>query len=124
MAGFDTVAPEALDLKSIMAKANHLGGKLADVALGELRRQLTYKAQDRVTTLVVVGRFYPSSKTCSQCGTVRAKLSLYARVFECYTCGLVLDRDVNAARGFGFLWSSVHRLGAPLRAESDHYPGQ
>jgi putative transposase len=47
--------------------------------------------------LVAADRFYPSSKTCSDCGTVKAKLSLSERVFGCQACGLVIDRDLNAA---------------------------
>jgi len=47
--------------------------------------------------LVLAGRFYPSSKTCSGCGAVKAKLALSERTYRCDVCGLVLDRDVNAA---------------------------
>ena len=47
--------------------------------------------------LRVVDRWYPSSKTCSNCGTVKAKLSLSERVFNCDSCGLTMDRDLNAA---------------------------
>ncbi|MEU1214449.1 zinc ribbon domain-containing protein [Streptomyces sp. NPDC005790] len=48
------------------------------------------------TRLIVADRWFPSSKTCSRCGAVKAKLPLSVRVFECDTCGLVLDRDANA----------------------------
>jgi putative transposase len=47
--------------------------------------------------LVAVDRFYPSSKTCSSCGSVKAKLDRSAIVFDCEHCGIVIDRDVNAA---------------------------
>jgi putative transposase len=47
--------------------------------------------------LVAADRFYPSSKTCSECGAARAKLGLSERVFTCDACGLALDRDLNAA---------------------------
>jgi putative transposase len=46
---------------------------------------------------VIADRWYPSSKTCSGCGTVKADLTLADRVYKCEGCGLVLDRDVNAA---------------------------
>jgi putative transposase len=46
----------------------------------------------------VADRFFPSSKTCSACGMVKAKLSLTERVFTCERCGLAIDRDVNAAK--------------------------
>ena len=65
--------------------------------LGELGRQLTYKAAWYGTELVLVERFYPSSKTCSRCGSVKEQLSLSPRVYACEHCGLELDRDVNAA---------------------------
>ena len=100
---FDAVAIEDLNLAAMGTKKRRLGRSVADASLGELRRQLTYKCTDRDTTLVVVDRFYPSSKTCSYCAqagveVVRAKLPLSARDFECDTCGASLDRDVNAAR--------------------------
>jgi putative transposase len=61
-----------------------------------LRRALTYKAAWYGLQLVQADRWFPSSKTCSGCGTVKADLTLADRVFAC-ACGLVLDRDVNAA---------------------------
>ena len=65
--------------------------------MGELVRQLDYKTSDRGGMLVKVGRYYPSSQTCSGCGA-RTKLALWQRVYDCDHCGLTLDRDVNAAR--------------------------
>ena len=53
--------------------------------------------------LVAAGRFYPSSKTCSSCGAVRAKLGLSERTYRCTVCGVVLDRDHNAARNLAAL---------------------
>jgi putative transposase len=100
---FDAVAIEDLNLPGMGNKKGHLGRSVADASLGELRRQLAYKCSERDATLVVVDRFYPSSKTCSQCAeggveAVRAKLPLSSRVFECERCAMSLDRDVNAAR--------------------------
>jgi putative transposase len=74
-----------------------LNRALLDVAPDELRRQLGYKTVWYGSALVVADRWYPSSKTCSRCKTVKAKLSLAERVFGCEHCGLVLDRDLNAA---------------------------
>jgi len=98
--GFDVIAIEDLNLTGMGNRKRHLGRALADASLGELRRQLTYKAADHGTTLVVVDRFYPSSKTCSRCGLVKAKLALWERTFICddTDCATSLDRDVNAAR--------------------------
>ena len=94
---FDVIAIEDLNVAGMANAKRHLGRALADVSLAVLRRQLTYKSPDRGTTLVVVDRFYPSTKTCSSCGAVRAKLPLAVRVFECSICGMSLDRDINAA---------------------------
>ncbi|MDQ3107148.1 MAG: zinc ribbon domain-containing protein [Actinomycetota bacterium] len=93
------VAIEDLNVAGMTNRKRRLGRVLADASLGELRRQLTYKTADRGTTLVAVGRFYPSSKTCSTCGLAKAKLALSERTFVCDGgCGMSLDRDVNAAR--------------------------
>ena len=78
--------------------ARRLARRIADAGFGELRRQLAYKTAWNGGQLVVADRWYPSSKTCSACGSVKAKLALSARTYTCTTCGLVLDRDVNAAR--------------------------
>lgn len=96
--GFDTVAVEDLNIAGMAHRKRRLGRALADAGLGEIRRQLAYKMSDRDKQLVVVGRFYPSSKTCSTCGAVKAKLPLHVRAYDCDHCGMSLDRDVNAAR--------------------------
>lgn len=96
--GFDVVAVEDLNLAGMANRKRHLGRRLADVGLGELRRQFAYKTADHGHQLVAIGRFYPSSKTCSSCGAVKAKLPLWERIFTCDTCGTTCDRDVNAAR--------------------------
>jgi putative transposase len=95
---FDVVAVEDLNVKGMANKKRHLGRRLADASLGEVRRQLNYKATDHGHRLVAVDRYYPSSKTCSACGTAKATLPLSERVFRCDHCGYVADRDVNAAR--------------------------
>ena len=74
-----------------------LSRSLADASFGELRRLLTYKCRWYGSELVVADRFFPSSKTCSRCGTVRSQLGLGDRVFTCPACGLRIDRDLNAA---------------------------
>src|SRR5947207_3067383 len=91
-----------------------LGRRLADASLGELRRQLTYKTADRGHRLLAVGRFFPSSKTCSACGAAKATLPLDERTFRCEHCGHVADRDVNAAR-------NIAREAARLLAANDHH---
>lgn len=80
-----------------MLKNHHLAQAIGDAGFGEFRRQLTYKAAWYGSRVVIVSRWEPSSKTCSGCGAVKAKLALAARVYRCARCGLVLDRDLNAA---------------------------
>jgi putative transposase len=80
-----------------MLKNHHLAQAISDVGWGAFRRQLTYKAAWYGCRVVVASRWEPSSKTCSSCAWVDANLTLADRVFHCEACGLVLDRDVNAA---------------------------
>ncbi|MFN6548579.1 RNA-guided endonuclease InsQ/TnpB family protein [Mycolicibacterium nivoides] len=81
--------------RNVKAKAG-LNRAILDAAPGEFRRQLAYKTGWYGSTLVLINRFYPSSRTCSACGA-RAKLTLADRVYRCAACGLTADRDVNAA---------------------------
>ena len=80
-----------------MVKNHHLAKAIMDASFGEFRRQLEYKTASTGARLHVVDRWYPSSKTCSKCGRVKAKLPLSERVYRCDGCGLVMDRDLNAA---------------------------
>jgi putative transposase len=81
-----------------MLKNRRLSRAIADVGLSEFRRQLTYKLEAAGIPLKVVSRWYPSSKTCSACGWIDEDQTLSDRTFVCEHCGLVLDRDANAAR--------------------------
>ncbi len=93
---YDVIVVEDLNVKGMLQ--NHsLAKHISDAAWGEFVRQLEYKTTWYGSTLVKAGRFYASSKTCSQCGKVKATLSLDERVFHCEACGLAIDRDVNAA---------------------------
>ena len=80
-----------------MVRNHRLAKAIMDASFGEFRRQLEYKTARTGAALRVIDRWYPSSKTCSVCGTVKAKLSLSERVYRCDGCGLVMDRDLNAA---------------------------
>jgi putative transposase len=100
---FETVVLEDLYVADMVKRPKKnttkaLSRSILDAGWSELRRQLTYKTEDRGHRVVVVDRFYPSSKLCSHCGETKAKLALSDRVFECSNCGISLDRDVNAAR--------------------------
>lgn len=94
---FETVVLEDLNVAGMTRSNRTLARRLHDTGLFELRRQLTYKCEARTANLVVVDRFFASSKTCSSCGVVKATLPRFERVFHCEACGLVLDRDRNAA---------------------------
>ena len=95
-----------------MAKSRSLARSLSDAALGEFRRQLEYKTARSGAALRVVDRWYPSSKTCSNCGVVKDKLSLSERVFNCDACGLSIDRDLNAAINIQVAGSAPETLNA------------
>jgi putative transposase len=86
-----------------MLKNRKLARAIADVGLSEFRRHLTYKAEQAGVQVHVVSRWEPSSKTCSGCGWYHADLQLADRVFLCQECGLVIDRDLNAARNLELL---------------------
>lgn len=78
-----------------MLKNHCLARSIADAGFGEFRRQLDYKAAMTGARVEVVGRFFPSSKTCSLCGTIHT-MTLSTRRMQC-ACGLDIDRDLNAA---------------------------
>jgi len=86
-----------------LVQNRRLARAIADQGWGEFHRQLGYKTGWYGSRLVVAPRFFPSSKRCSGCGKVRAVLPLEVRVFCCQACGLVLDRDLNAARNLAQL---------------------
>jgi putative transposase len=88
-----TIALETLNVVG-MLQNRKLARAIADAAFSEMVRQLGYKAQQ----VVRVAPFYPSSKTCHTCGAVNHDLTLADRVWACPACGIILDRDVNAAR--------------------------
>jgi putative transposase len=80
-----------------MLKHHHLAQAVADVGFAEFRRQLEYKAAWYGCQVIVADRWFASSRTCSCCGWVDEKLTLSDRTFRCPQCGLVIDRDLNAA---------------------------
>lgn len=95
-----------------MVKNHHLAKSIMDAAFGEFRRQLEYKTARTGARLHIVDRWYRSSKTCSGCGSVKAKLSLSERTYRCDSCGLVLDRDLNAAINICVAGSAPETLNA------------
>ncbi len=93
--GYTTVVVEDLNAAG-MLRNRRLARVVSDASFGRLRRQLEYKAAWYGTELVVADRWFPSSKTCSGCGAVKADLALSDRTYTCEACGLAIDRDVNA----------------------------
>ncbi|WP_229491826.1 transposase [Massilia sp. HP4] len=93
---FHIIGIEDLNVKGMLGN-RRLARSIADMGFGELRRQLEYKAEWRGGQVVVVDRWYPSSKTCSCCGHRLDTLDLQVRQWRCPHCGALHDRDVNAA---------------------------
>ncbi len=90
------VVIEDLNVSGMMA--NHKRAKaIQDMGLYEFRRQLDYKTKLYGSELAIVDRWFPSSKTCSCCGTKKDTLSLSEQVFECERCGFQIDRCVQVA---------------------------
>jgi putative transposase len=93
----DTIVIEDLNISN-MVRNRRLARAISDCGWGEFRRQLEYKCQRYGRRLVVIDRWYPSSKTCSACGHRLAELSLSVRRWTCPACGARHDRDFNAAK--------------------------
>ncbi len=99
-----------------MLKNRKLARSIADASWSEFFRQLAYKAKWYGRQLVAVDRFFPSSKTCSECGVVLKKLPLSERSWTCM-CGVKHDRDLNAAK-------NIRTAGLAVLAENaDAYGG-
>ena len=92
---------EDLNVKG-MLKNKHLAKHIQNAMFYEFRRQLEYKCLQCGIYLVVADRFYPSSKTCSYCGSIKSDLKLKERVYKCDSCGLEKDRDLNAAENLAY----------------------
>jgi putative transposase len=116
-ATYGTVVVEHLNVAG-MLRNRRLARRLADAGFGELRRQLTYKCAWAGGRLIEADTFYPSSKICSGCGHVRAKLPPSERTYRCECCGLVVDRDLNAARNLASLVDALASVNAPAVAGS------
>jgi putative transposase len=95
-AEFGTIVIEDLHVAG-MVRSRRLARRVADASFGEFRRQVEYKAAWRGGRVIVADRWFASSKTCSGCGAVKAKLLLSERTYCCAACGLVTGRDANAA---------------------------
>jgi len=94
---YDLIAIEDLAVSN-MVRNRRLARAISDCGWGEFRRQLEYKCQRVGRQLVVIDRWYPSSKKCSACGYVLAELPLNVRTWRCPSCRVLHDRDLNAAK--------------------------
>lgn len=103
------IAVEDLNVEG-MKRNRHLAKAVSDTAMAEASRQLEYKCAWGGRPFVKVGRFYPSSKTCSVCGHVLSELPLSVREWRCPECGAHHDRDLNAA-------ANIAREGARILRE-------
>jgi putative transposase len=90
------IVMEDLNVSGMMANG-HLSRAIADLGMYELRRQVTYKAAWNGSVVLLADRWEPSSKTCSGCGAIKPDLTLANREYVCPACGLIIDRDLNAA---------------------------
>jgi len=92
----NSIAIENLNVKGMM-KNHCLAKSISDTSWGEFVRQLTYKAKWYGKNLLIIGRFEPSSKMCSNCGCINQELKLSDRNWTCKECKTKHDRDINAA---------------------------
>lgn len=94
---YDVIVIEDLNVRG-MLKNPKLSKSISDIGFGEIKRQLTYKALWQNKELIVADRFYASSKICSCCGHKKEFLKLSERIYKCESCGIEIDRDLNAAK--------------------------
>ncbi|MEO3828457.1 RNA-guided endonuclease TnpB family protein [Actinomadura sp. B10D3] len=112
-----TVVIEDLNVRN-MAQNHSLARAISDAAWRQLRTMLEYKADWYGRELVVIDRWFPSSKTCSLCGATTEKLPLNTREWKC-SCGARHDRDVNAARNILAAGLAVSACGAVVRPQRE-----
>jgi putative transposase len=104
----DRLVLEDLNIVGMLGN-RRLARSISHAAWGELARQITYKQHWRSGQIMVADRWFASSKTCSSCGHRKGDLKLSDRTYTCGHCGLVLDRDLNAAVNLA-AWAEDHTL--------------
>jgi putative transposase len=117
----DMIVIEDLNVAG-MVRNRYLARAISGCGWGEFRRQLAYKCQRYGRRLVVIDRWYPSSKTCSACGHLLGELRFGTRHWTCPSCGARHDRDINAAKNILAAGRAVAR-GSPgdaCRADVRH----
>lgn len=96
VSNYDKIVIEDLSVTR-MLQNHRLAKSIVDASFSEFRRQLEYKCLWYGKELIVIDRFFPSSKTCSKCGSIKENLTLTDREYSCIECGLTIDRDLNAS---------------------------
>jgi putative transposase len=119
--GHDVIVIEDLHVAG-MLRNKRLARHIAEAGWAEIRRQLSYKTHWGGVRLIMAGRWFASSKICSGCGAAKAKLGLSERRYTCTACGVVLDRDHNAARNLAALAADTGELRRELPDGSDVRP--
>ena len=109
-----TIVIEDLAVRN-MVKNRSLARAISDASWSELRRMLEYKADWYGREVIAIDRWYPSSKTCSDCGHLLRSLPLNVREWVCAECGTVHDRDVNAAKNVLAVGLAVNARGDGVR---------
>jgi putative transposase len=92
-----SIVIEDLNVSGLM-KNHKLAKSISDCSWSEFVRQLEYKSEWYGVNLIKIGRFEPSSKLCSNCGTINTNLTLKDRTWTCTNCSTEHDRDINAAK--------------------------
>jgi putative transposase len=98
---------EDLNILGMMANRS-LARAVADAAMGQLLQFLKTKVANAGGELLIASRWFPSTKRCSCCGHVKKRMPLKHRTYQCLACGLVIDRDLNAA--LNLLWFATEQL--------------
>ncbi|MGW4021106.1 RNA-guided endonuclease InsQ/TnpB family protein [Streptomyces sp. NPDC005009] len=111
-----TLVIEDLTVRT-MVRNRSLARAISDAAWSEFRSLLEYKAAWYGREVIAVDRFFPSSRLCSTCGTLRKQMRLGVRTWTCESCGAVHDRDVNAARNLLAAGLAVSVCGAGVRPQ-------
>ena len=117
---YETVVIEDLNVQAMMTRGGAhkrgLNRAIAQASFADVRRRITYKTRWNGGRTVIADRWFPSSKTCSECGEVKSKLSLSEREYICHRCGVVVYRDLNAA-------TNLAKLAAPKSGVDFHGTG-
>jgi putative transposase len=109
-----TICVESLAVKN-MVKNHKLANAISDVGWSEFVSQLEYKAAWYGRTVVKIDRWYPSSKRCFDCGHILDSLPLDVRMWTCPKCGVIHDRDINAAQNIAAVGLTVLACGESVR---------